>query len=212
MWVMQLVVVLKPLTGEIVAMVGSVDYNNDAIDGRVNVTTSVRQPGSTMKAFTYAAAMETGQTPGDVIWDTPTTIGIPGQPGYTPRNYDGQFHGPMNMRTALANSYNIPAVQTLRRYGVDYLLGLMQRFGVTSLGSDGSQYGLSLTLGGGEMSLLELTSAYTVFANQGSYVPSTAILCVLTSDDTILYQYENGCLRGVDGTDHRSRRLWTAGT
>jgi penicillin-binding protein 1C len=190
------VVVLKPLTGEIVAMVGSVDYNNDSIDGRVNVTTAVRQPGSTMKAFTYSAAMETGQTPGDVIWDTPTTIGIPGQAGYTPKNYDGRFHGPMNMRTALSNSYNIPAVQTLRRYGVDYLLGLMRRFGVASLSMDSSQYGLSLTLGGGEMSLLELTNAYAVFANQGAYVPTTAILCVLKSDDTILYQYENGCSRG----------------
>src|SRR5690606_24792959 len=83
------VVVLKPLTGEILAMVGSVDYNNDAIDGRVNVAVSLRQPGSTMKPFNYAAAMENGMTPGDVIWDTPTNIGIPGQPQYTPRNYDG---------------------------------------------------------------------------------------------------------------------------
>ncbi len=200
------VVILKPLTGEILAMVGSVDYNNDAIDGRVNVAIALRQPGSTMKPFNYSAAIENGMTPGDVIWDTPTTIGIPGQPGYTPRNYDGAFHGPVIMRTALANSYNIPAVQTLRRYGVDYLLGLMQRFGVGTLGTDGSKYGLSLTLGGGEVSLLDLTNAYSVFANAGSYVSTTAILCVLDNDDHIIYQYENGCPRGTptDKTVDRS--------
>jgi len=191
------VVVLKPLTGEILAMVGSVDYNNDAIDGRVNVAVSLRQPGSTMKPFNYSGAMENGMTPGDVIWDVPTKIGIDGQAPYVPRNYDGVFHGPMVMRYALANSYNIPAVQTLRRYGVAYLLGLMKRFGVDSLGDDASRYGLSLTLGGGEVSLLDLTNGYSVFANQGSYVPTTAILCVLDSSDNIIYNYENGCTTGV---------------
>ncbi len=191
------VVVLKPLTGEILAMVGSVDYNNDAIDGRVNVAVSLRQPGSTMKPFNYSGAMENGMTPGDVIWDVPTKIGIDGQAPYVPRNYDGVFHGPMIMRYALANSYNIPAVQTLRRYGVAYLLGLMKRFGVDSLGDDASKYGLSLTLGGGEVSLLDLTNGYSVFANQGSYVPTTAILCVLDNNDNIIYNYENGCTTGV---------------
>ncbi|MCA0456347.1 MAG: transglycosylase domain-containing protein [Chloroflexi bacterium] len=191
------VVVLKPLTGEILAMVGSVDYNNEAIDGSVNVSVSLRQPGSTMKPFNYAAAMENGMTAGDVIWDTPTSIGIPGQPQYVPRNYDGVFHGPMVMRYALANSYNIPAVQTLRRYGVAYLLGLMQRFGVGTLGDNADLYGLSLTLGGGEVSLLDLTNGYSVFANQGSYVPTAAILCVLDSSDNIIYNYENGCTTGV---------------
>ncbi|MCB9453804.1 MAG: transglycosylase domain-containing protein [Anaerolineaceae bacterium] len=190
------VVVLKPLTGEILGMVGSVDYNNDAIDGRVNVAIALRQPGSTMKPFTYSASIESGLTPADVIWDTPTKIGIPGQQPYEPVNYDRSFHGPVIMRTALANSYNIPAVQTLRRIGVDRLLELMQRFGVESLGNDASRYGLSLTLGGGEISLVEMANAYSVFANQGVYVPTTAILCVLDNDDTILYQYENGCPRG----------------
>ena len=190
------VVAIKPLTGEILAMVGSIDYNNDAIDGRVNVATAFRQPGSTMKPFTYSGAIERGLTPGDVIWDTRTEIGIPGQPLYTPRNYDGAFHGPMRMRHALANSYNIPAVQTLRLVGVDYLLDLMHRFGVSTLQGDPSQYGLSLTLGGGEVTLIELTNAYAVFANQGSYVPVTSILCIVDSDDNILYQYENSCREG----------------
>lgn len=188
------VVVLKPVTGEILAMVGSADYNDDSIDGRVNVTTAFRQPGSTVKAFTYAAALELGMTAGDVIWDTRTRIGIPGQPMYEPVNYDGRFHGPMRMRLALANSYNIPAVQTLRhRVGVDYLLSFMRRLGIESLLGDASQYGLSLTLGGGEVSLLELTNGYAVFAREGVMVEPTAILCVLNSENEILYNYENNC-------------------
>ncbi len=187
------VIILKPLTGEIMAMVGSIDYFKDAIDGRVNVTTAFRQPGSTMKPFTYAGALERGFSTGDVIWDTRVSIGIPGQQAYVPRNYDGAFHGPMRMRTALANSYNIPAVQTLRSIGVDYLLQLMARFGVDSLGTDASRYGLSLTLGGGEISPLELTRAYSVFANQGVLVDTTAILCVMDNDNNIIYQYEGGC-------------------
>lgn len=190
------VVVTKPLTGEIIAMVGSIDYSNDSIDGSVNVATAFRQPGSTMKPFTYSAAIERGMSAGDVIWDTRTEIGIPGQPLYTPRNYDSAFHGPMTMRTALASSYNIPAVQTLRLVGVDYLLEFMRRFGVTTLNEDASQYGLSLTLGGGEVTLIELTNAYAIYANQGSYVPVTSILCIVNSDGNILYQYENSCPEG----------------
>jgi penicillin-binding protein 1C len=204
------VVVMQPITGEILAMIGSVDYNNDAIDGRVNVTIALRQPGSSVKPFNYSAAMELGMTPGDVIWDTRTSIGLPGQQPYTPRNYDGTFHGPMTMRTALANSYNIPAVQTLRRVGVQNLLALFERFGVHSLSDDASQYGLSLTLGGGEVSLLELTNAYAVFANEGVLVPTTSILCVLDSDDNVVYQIDPySCPRGVQ-TDQTVNRadLW----
>ena len=190
------VVATKPQTGEIIAMVGSIDYHNEAIDGSVNVTTAFRQPGSTIKPFTYSAAIERGMSSGDVLWDTRTEISVPGLPLYTPRNFDNAFHGPMTMRTALANSYNIPAVQTLRSVGVDYLLDLLRRFGITTLSDDASQYGLSLTLGGGEIALIELTNAFAVFANQGSYVPVTSILCVINSDDEILYQYEDSCPAG----------------
>ena len=190
------VVVSKPASGEIIAMVGSIDYNNEAIDGSVNVTTAFRQPGSTMKPFTYSAAMERGMSTVDVLWDTRTQIALPGTPVYTPRNFDSAFHGPMTMRAALANSYNIPAVQTLRLVGVDYLLGLLRRFGITTLDEDASNYGLSLTLGGGEVTLIELTNAFAVFANQGNYVPVTSILCVIDSDDQILYQYDDGCPEG----------------
>lgn len=200
------VVAIKPSNGEIVAMVGSIDYGNEAIDGSVNVTIAFRQPGSTVKPFAYAAAMERGMTPGDVIWDAPAEIEIPGQPVYKPRNYDSDFHGPMTMRTALANSYNIPAVQTMRFVGVDALLELLRRFGVTTLQQDASQYGLSLALGGGEITLIELTNAFAVLANQGIYAPVTSILCVMDSDDVILYQYEEGCPDGQT-TEQTMRRV-----
>lgn len=187
------VVVLQPVTGEIFGMIGSVDYNNDAIDGRVNVAISQRQPGSTMKPFTYSAALELGMTPGDIIWDTPTDIA-----GYVPHNYDRTFRGPVRIREALAQSLNIPAVQTLRQVGVENLLATARRFGIQSLGDDASQYGLSLTLGGGEITLLELTRGYGIFANGGAYVPTTAIRCVLDSDDNILFEYNDGCPRGSE--------------
>ncbi len=190
------VVVLQPLTGQILAMVGSVDYNNDAIDGRVNVTIALRQPGSTLKPFTYAAGMELGMTASDVLWDTPVEIPQIGQAPYVPVNYDRAFHGPMTIRLALANSYNIPAVQTVRLTGVDYLLNILNRVGISTL-NDPSRYGVSLTLGGGEVSLLELTNAYGVLANVGSYVPPTSILCVVDSNDNIVYQYEGGCPQGA---------------
>lgn len=187
------VVVLQPITGEVLAMVGSIDYWDDAIDGRVNVATAARQPGSTMKPFTYTAALEQGWSAAAIIWDTEVHFNVPGQETYIPVNYDSALHGPVRVRDALANSYNIPAVQTLRQVGVAYLLNLMQRFGVESLGQDASHYGLSLTLGGGEVTLLELTRAYSVFANGGVLVPSTTIRCVLDADENVIYQYENGC-------------------
>ena len=193
------VVVLKPITGEILAMAGSVDYDNEAIDGNVNVTTAMRQPGSTVKPFNYAAALELGMTPGDIIWDTPTNIS-----GYQPVNYDGRFHGPVRMRTALANSYNIPAVQTLRRIGVESLIAIMRRFGIESIAPDPSLYGLSLTLGGGDVTLLELTRGFSVFANGGALVPTTSILCVIDGDDNILYNYSDSCPTGriTDQTEY----------
>lgn len=195
------VVVLKPVTGEILAMVGSIDYDNVAIDGNVNVTTAQRQPGSTVKPLTYAAALEMGMTPGDIIWDVPIDIA-----GYRPVNYDGRFHGPVRLRLALASSYNIPAVQTLRRIGVENLIAIMRRFGIDSIEPDPSRYGLSLTLGGGDVTLLEMTRAFSVFANGGAYVPTTSILCVLDANDNILYSYSDGCPRGrvTDDTEYGS--------
>ncbi len=187
------VVIMKPGTGEILAMMGSVDYHDDSIDGRVNVATSLKQPGSAMKPLTYAAAMEKGFTAATVLWDVETHITSPGSATYSPTNYDHRFHGPVRVRDALANSYNIPAVETLRRVGVDYLLSIAERFRINSLGTDPSRFGLALTLGGGELTPLELTQAYSVFANGGMLVSATSILCVMNNDNVIIYQYENGC-------------------
>ncbi len=182
-------------TGEILAMVGSIDYHDQTIDGQVNVTLRARQPGSALKPLTYATALEQGFTPAVLLWDTPTQIGT-GEGIYIPVNYDRSFHGPVRMREALANSYNVPAVQMLRQVGVGNLLVVARRFGIGSLDQDASYYGLSLTLGGGGVTPLELTQAYTVFANGGDLVPTVAVLCVLDSEKNILYQYEDRCLRG----------------
>ncbi len=186
------VVVLKPSTGEILAMMGSVDYNDASIQGRVNVATSPKQPGSAMKPLTYAAAMERGFSPSTILWDVETHIKTPGDI-YSPLDYDRTFHGPVRLRTALANSYNIPAVQTLRTIGVPALMEIAQRFRITSLGTDPSRYGLALTLGGGALTPLELTQAYSVFANGGNLVSATSILCVIDSRSHVIYQYEGGC-------------------
>jgi penicillin-binding protein 1C len=182
------VVVMKPTTGEILAMMGSVDYKDNSIQGRVNVAISPKQPGSAMKPLTYAAAMERGFSPASILWDVETHI-----KDYVPRNYDGRFHGPVRMRDALANSYNIPAVQTLRSVSVEYLLAFAQRLHINSLGTDASQYGLSLTLGGGELTPLELTQAYAAYANGGVLIPATSILCIVNNAGSIVYQYEGGC-------------------
>lgn len=190
------VVVIYPPTGEILAMIGSVDYDDDSIRGKFNTAADgQRQPGSALKPLTYATALEQGFTAATLLWDTPTQIGTGGQV-YIPVNYDRTFHGPVRMRAALANSYNIPAVQMLRQVGVENLLAMAYRMGIRSLGEDASHYGLSLTLGGGAVTLLELTRAYTVFANQGDLVPTVAVTCILDSHGDIIYQYEGRCSEG----------------
>ena len=194
------VVVILPSTGEVLAMVGNVNYEEGNIEEWVNVATSLRQPGSSIKPVTYAAALEQGWTAADVIWDTPTVINT-GAGSYTPRNYDRAYHGPVRMRDALANSYNIPAVQTLRQVGISNFLSMASRLGITSLGSDPSRYGLALTLGAGEVTLLELTQAYAAFANGGNVVRAVAVTCILDSQGNMLYQYEGRCPRGVGRPD-----------
>jgi hypothetical protein len=163
-------------------MVGSADFNNDAIAGQVNVAMSPRQPGSAIKPILVAAALEDNLiSPASVIWDIPVTytIGLPESLGgavtsredliYRPRNYDERFHGPVTVRSALANSYNIPMVKLLDRLGVPRMLEVARALGISSLAQDDSWYGLSLTLGGGEVTLLDLTTAYHTLANGGVY-------------------------------------------
>ena len=201
------VVIIHPPSGEVLAMVGSVDYNNELIDGQVNVAISQRQPGSTMKPFTYAGAIELGWDASTIIWDTESEFGVQGQANYVPLNYDRRFHGPVRLRDALANSYNVPAVKSLEFIGVDYLISLMQRMGTQSLVNEPGRYGLSLTLGGGEITLLEMTTNYATLAREGIFIPSTSILCVIDKNDRIIYQYEDRCPNGNLTNQTRSEHV-----
>jgi len=188
------VVVIRPGTGEILAMMGSLDYNDADIDGQINMALALRQPGSAIKPLTYLAAFEMpplspdemkglpspvlppgGWNPATLLPDIQTEFPDPNGP-YVPKDYDDREHGLVTVRTALANSYNIPAVYTLQHIGIERLKDMARRLGITSLNR--KDYGLSLTLGGGEVSLLQLTNAYATLANQGRYVPTTPIICV----------------------------------
>lgn len=167
--------VTNPKTGEILAMTGSRDYFDLAHDGNVNVTTSMRQPGSSIKVVTYATALENGFTAATILDDSPIVYNTPGSPPYAPVNYDGRFHGPTPLRYALANSYNIPAVKTLAKVGLPAMMDTAKKMGVTSW-EDPTRYGLSLTLGGGEVTMLEMAQVFGTLANQGKHVPLLPIL------------------------------------
>ncbi|MDW8068347.1 MAG: penicillin-binding protein 1C [Anaerolineae bacterium] len=186
-------VALDPETGAILAMVGSPDYFNPAIDGAVNAALALRQPGSAIKPLTYAAAFTPDAggrpllTPASVILDVrtafPTREGLP----YVPANYDHRFHGPVSAREALAQSLNVPAVRVLQMTGVDRLVTLAADLGMTSFGT-GERFGLALTLGGGEVRLLELTAAYAAFANGGRRVEPFGVLEVRDARGQLRYQ------------------------
>jgi 1A family penicillin-binding protein len=177
------VVVLDPANGAILALVGSPNFADDDIQGQVNAALALRQPGSAIKPLTYAAALEYGWTPATLIMDVPTAFPTREGRAYRPLNYDRTFHGPLTLREALATSSNVAAVQTLNTIGLPALLGMAERLGMTSLGADQGRYGLSLTLGGGEVTLLELTSAYAAFANGGNRVTPFLIQAIERSNE-----------------------------
>ena len=183
-------VILDPHNGEILALVGSADYFNSSIDGALDMATSPRQTGSAFKPFIYALALDPNQpepwTAATSILDVSTTfITHNGQP-YTPVDYDGREHGPVSVREALASSLNIPAVRTLKKVGVENTINLADHLGVTSLG-DPQNYDLSLVLGGGEISLLQLSTAYASLANGGYYTGNYSILDIRDADGNLLY-------------------------
>jgi len=169
-------VAIQPATGEILTMVGSRGFFDPDIDGQVNVTMQLRQPGSAIKPVTYLAAFEKGWTPATLLWDVETEFPDGANPPYRPVNYDEKFHGPVLVRQALGNSYNVPAVKTLQFVGIPDMLSMARRLGITTLNRP--DYGLSLTLGGGDVTLLQLTSAYGTIANNGVRVQPVAILKV----------------------------------
>ena len=159
------VVVIRPTTGEILAMIGSLDYWDKSIDGNVNVALADRQPGSAFKPFTYVSALAQGYTPATMIMDVRTGFHDEPNPYYVPENYDRKYHGPQRLRLALARSYNAPAVWMLSRVGIKNVINTAHRMGINTLNAD--YYGLSLTLGGGEVRLVDMTYAFSVLANGG---------------------------------------------
>lgn len=167
---------LDPKTGQVLAMVGSVDYFNEEIDGQVNVTVQPLQPGSSIKPIIYAAAFEKGYTPNTIVWDVDTVF--PTATGnYEPKNYSGTTLGHMTLRKALQGSLNIPAVKTLYLVGVEHALDFAERLGYTTF-EDRSRFGLAIVLGGGEVKMLEHANAYAAFANQGKQSDVVGILKV----------------------------------
>ena len=206
------VVVMNVQTGEVLTMLGSLDYYGERIDGGFNVATAERQPGSAFKPFTYLTAFMQGYTPATMTLDVRTAFDSGSNQPYVPENIDRQFHGPQSIRSALANSYNVPAVQVLEWVGIDNVIRTAHALGINTLDRGLDYYGLALTLGGGETTLFDLTYAYGVFANSGimagTPVPfdqrrpgyrtlaPTLILRVETREGEVLWEYGQGTTFG----------------
>ncbi|MDP2788714.1 MAG: transglycosylase domain-containing protein [bacterium] len=194
-------VAIDPKTGQIVTMVGSRDYFDKEIDGNYNIATAKRQPGSSFKPFIYATAFNKGFTPETVLFDLSTefstTCDVYGKalPGrnqdtcYRPDNYDNKNRGPMSLRSALAESINVPAVKLFYLVGLKDALKTAEELGISTL-SDIGRYGLTLVIGGGEVSLLDMTSAYGVFANSGVRNPYTGILKIEDIEGNVLEEFK----------------------
>lgn len=179
-------VAINPKNGQILTMVGSRNYFDEKIDGNVNVATRPRQPGSSFKPFAYAKAFEEGYDPDSLILDAKTNFGPDGSGrDYIPRNYDGKSHGIVSIRQALAMSLNIPAIKILRLVGIDNVIELAHRMGITTL-NEKNRYGLSLVIGGGEVKLLDETAGFSVFANDGKKNPPVSILKITDSAGKII--------------------------
>lgn len=192
---------IDPQTGQILAMVGSRDYFDKNIDGAYNIVTAKRQPGSSFKPFVYAAGFQKGYTPDTILFDVSTefstTCSSDPKSCYNPDDFDGKFKGPLTVRSALAESRNVPAVKMLYLVGLDDALTMAKTLGINDLGNK-SQYGLSLVLGGGEVSLFDMTSAYGVFANGGVKNPTTGILSVVDNKGSVIEEYEKSESQVID--------------
>ncbi len=191
----QALVTMDPKTGQILAMVGSRDYFDTKIDGAYNVATAQRQPGSSFKPIVYVKAFEKGYTPDTVLFDVPTEFNTSCAPWgsndkqcYSPDNFDGAFRGPIKLRDALQQSINIPAVKVLYLVGVDEAIKTAGDLGIV-LAGDKNQYGLSLVLGGGEVSLLDMVHGYSTLANYGKFLPDTGILRIVNGQGDVLEEY-----------------------
>lgn len=193
-------VVLDPKNGDILAMVGSHDFF--AKEGQFNVITSgLRQPGSSIKPVAYATALDRGYTASSLIMDTKTVFPNPGkEKDYEPKNYDGKFHGPLQLRFALGSSINIPAVKLLALIGVKNMLTTAYDMGITTLAPTDdniNRFGLSLTLGGGEVKPIEIAAAYTAFANEGYRSDPVAIVKITDPKGKVLFERKNATKKRV---------------
>ncbi|MBI2464538.1 transglycosylase domain-containing protein [Candidatus Shapirobacteria bacterium] len=169
-------IVLSPGSGEVLAMVGSRNYFASNMDGKFNVTTALRQPGSSIKPINYLLALKKGQNLATIIDDEKVVYKIAGQSKpYIPVNYNGKYLGNVTLRTALASSLNIPSVKLLATNGVENMIDLAEQMGINTW-KDKSRFGLSLALGAGEVKMTELASAYSIFANMGKKVELTSVL------------------------------------
>jgi membrane peptidoglycan carboxypeptidase len=177
--------ITAPQTGEILAMVGSKDYFDSSIDGNVNLTTASRQPGSAIKPINYALAFELGATPSARINDSPITIHLPGSPPYSPKNYDGKYHGSITLKQALASSYNIPSVLLATKNGVNNYISLAQKMGITTW-NDTSRHTPSAALGSLEVKMTDLSESYSAFANSGVATPLSPIISIENSKNKYL--------------------------
>lgn len=203
------VVVIDPKTGQILSMVGSRDYFDKEIDGNFNVTTAQRQPGSSFKPIVYALAFKEGYTDKTTLLDVKTEFNsscsplgkpLPSSPSakcYMPDNYDNKFRGPLTLREALGQSINIVAVKLLYLVGVQDAIKFAHDLGITTL-NDPDRYGLSLVIGGGETTLLDMTSVYSVFGNNGVRNPYNSILSITDSDGVELEKYVDKSYKVVD--------------
>ncbi len=204
------VVVLNPRSGEILAMVGSLDYWNEAIDGSFNVAVDgLRQPGSSIKPITYAAAMERGWSTGDVIWDVPIQLDLGNGQTMRPVNYDGRYHGPLLLRDALANSYNIPPIQLIRDIGLPAFISTGRKMGIESLTENPGFYGLTLTLGGGEVTLLEMSQAFATLANMGQRPHLASVLQIVDGRGDLVFDQGSRRLPPVNALDPRIAYILT---
>lgn len=176
--------VVKVKTGEILAMIGSIDYFDLKNNGQVNLTTALRQPGSSIKPLNYALAFENGKRPENAIEDKPVVFIYPNQQKWAPKNYDGQFHGTVTLRQALGNSYNIPSVLLLKENGPENFARLAKKMGITTW-NDPQRFGLSMALGSLEIKMVELATAYSAFANNGIVTPLNTVLKINSSKKDI---------------------------
>ena len=181
-------VAIDPKNGQVLAMVGSRDYFDDEISGQVNVATSLRQPGSSIKPIVYASLFEKGYTPDTILYDVVTNFSTGGAKPYIPHNYNLKEYGPVSIRKSLAGSLNIPAVKALYLTGVKNVIELAHAMGYSSLNSE--DVGLSLVLGGGEVKLLEHANAYSAFARDGQVSDITTILKVEDKNGKTLEEYQ----------------------